>query len=128
MPIKRHTTGILGLSLIDTWDVGSLTAIDPGAILLLDILNQWASALDAAVSSAGPLISLGVIATTGDVDGSNAVFTLATKPSSGLLLFKNGIFQHRGSTEDFMYDANVTITFDAGNIPQIGDALVVIGY
>jgi hypothetical protein len=127
MPARRHTTGVLRLALIDVSDLGSMAAIDPAASVMLDMLNRWASSLDAAISS-GSLSSIVVVATTGNIDGSNATFTLVAKPPSGLLLFKNGILQHGGSTEDYVYDGNLTITFDVGNIPQINDTLIVIGY
>lgn len=60
----------------------------------------------------------------GPQDGQNAAFTLGMRPNSGVLVVKNGMVQHYGPTQDFVWDGNVTITFDAGNIPQSDDALL----
>jgi len=59
----------------------------------------------------------------GDLDGTNAVFTLASAPSpaAGLILFRNGIVQKRGV--DYNLAGN-TITFIPEAIPQSGDILL----
>lgn len=60
----------------------------------------------------------------GSIDGSNAAFTLTDPPVAGTLqLFKNGIRQNPGATNDYTIATN-TITFLAGNIPQTGDVLL----
>jgi hypothetical protein len=65
---------------------------------------------------------------SGTINGSNAVFTLNQIPTHGIAIFKNGMLQDPGSTNDYVWDGNVTITFDAGNIPQPGDVVAAIGY
>lgn len=55
----------------------------------------------------------------GTIDGTNDTFSLATTPVSGSLkLYKNGIQQILGS--DYTL-SGTTITYVAGNIPQVGD-------
>lgn len=56
----------------------------------------------------------------GTINGVNAVFTLAQTPTL-LILFKNGVKQ-RGLGEDFTL-SGLTITFEAGAIPGVGDTL-----
>jgi len=59
----------------------------------------------------------------GTVNGSNAVFTLASAPSpvGSLELYRNGLFQR----QDVDYQLSVnTITFFLGSVPQTGDLLV----
>lgn len=58
---------------------------------------------------------------TGSINGVNRVFTMIV-PGNELLLFKNGILQSWGV--DYTIDSTLmTITFNIGNIPQIGDVL-----
>ena len=59
----------------------------------------------------------------GAVNGSNAVFTLASAPSpaGSLALYRNGLFQRQGA--DYQISAN-TITFFLASVPQTGDLLV----
>ncbi|MBY0373563.1 MAG: hypothetical protein K2Q23_06185 [Bryobacteraceae bacterium] len=59
---------------------------------------------------------------SGTLNGTNAVFTLASAPSpaTSLTLFRNGLLQTAGL--DFTV-AGATITFLAGAIPQAGDLL-----
>jgi hypothetical protein len=76
----------------------------------------------------GPAGSAGTISwnetPSGAVDGVNAVFTLlhAPNPSSSLMLFRNGLKQQPGASNDFTISGN-TITFSAGAIPQSGNRL-----
>ena len=60
---------------------------------------------------------------SGDVNGANAVFGLASapEPASSLLLFRNGVLQKQGL--DYTLSGS-SITFTAAAIPQTGDALV----
>jgi hypothetical protein len=61
---------------------------------------------------------------TGTVDGANAVFTLANTPTVGTVaLHKNGVRQLVGAGNDFTI-SGTSITFLAGNIPQVGDNLL----
>lgn len=56
---------------------------------------------------------------SGNIDGTNAVFTLASapNPAAGLRLYRNGIQQ----TEGIDYTlSGATITFQPGSIPGIG--------
>jgi hypothetical protein len=57
------------------------------------------------------------------INGSNAVFTLATAPSpaGSLELYLNGLLMRQGA--DYQISAN-TITFFLASIPQTGDLLV----
>lgn len=57
---------------------------------------------------------------TGTIDGVNDTFTLSVTPD-GLILFKNGLVQREGSGNDYTIATN-TITYEAGNIPQVGDS------
>jgi hypothetical protein len=59
----------------------------------------------------------------GIVNGSNAVFTLASAPSpaSSLDLYRNGLFQRQGV--DYQISA-ATITFFLASVPRTGDLLV----
>lgn len=63
---------------------------------------------------------------TGTVNGTNPDFIVANNPDpdSSLQVYKNGIRQQAGAGNDFTF-ATVTITFEAGNIPQTGDILLV---
>jgi hypothetical protein len=62
---------------------------------------------------------------SGLIDGVNAVFTLAHTPIPGSEhLFKNGIRMHPGVGNDYTI-SGATITFDASNVPQVGDILLV---
>lgn len=60
----------------------------------------------------------------GTIDSSNPDFSLANVPLGGtyLMVFKNGIYQKL--TDDYTVSSNV-ISFQAGNIPQTGDNIVV---
>jgi hypothetical protein len=59
----------------------------------------------------------------GTVNGSNAVFTLASSPSpaASLELYRNGLLQRLGS--DYQISGNA-ITFFLASVPQAGDLLV----
>ncbi len=59
----------------------------------------------------------------GELNGSNAVFTLANAPNppGSLQLYRNGVLQKHGF--DFDLSGN-TITFQSDALPQSGDALV----
>lgn len=59
----------------------------------------------------------------GTIDGANDTFTLAAvpDPTNALLLYKNGLLMHE--TDDFTL-SGITITFDASQIPQVGDKIV----
>jgi hypothetical protein len=59
----------------------------------------------------------------GTIDGTNVTFTLSRSPnpSASLLLARNGVLMN--SQTDFTISGN-TITFAAGSIPQVGDALM----
>jgi len=60
---------------------------------------------------------------SGAVNGSNAVFTLASTPSpaGSLELYRNGLYQRQGV--DYEISAN-TITFFLASVPSTGDLLV----
>jgi hypothetical protein len=60
---------------------------------------------------------------TGAINGSNAVFTLATAPSpaGSLELYLNGLLMRQGA--DYQITTN-TITFFLASVPQTGDILV----
>lgn len=61
---------------------------------------------------------------SGTINGTNAAFTLANTPTgTSLHLYKNGVRQSPGASNDYTLATN-TITFNAGNIPQTGDALL----
>lgn len=61
----------------------------------------------------------------GSIDGSNPSFTLPQIPAAGTLkVFKNGLLQKPGASYDYTLSA-ATITFNAGNIPQSGDNIMV---
>jgi hypothetical protein len=60
----------------------------------------------------------------GTIDGVNAAFTLASAPVAGTVhLYKNGIRQKFGAGNDATI-SGATITFEAGNIPMLGDSLL----
>ncbi len=63
----------------------------------------------------------------GSIDGSNGAFTLANSasPTGSIRVFKNGIRQTPNAGNDFVMTNSTTITFEAGNIPQVGDNLLV---
>lgn len=62
---------------------------------------------------------------TGVVNGVNDTFTLASAPNPAvsLLLFKNGILMRVGVGNDYVLSGN-TITFQSGQIPQVGDIML----
>jgi len=61
---------------------------------------------------------------SGTSNGSNNIFTLANTPVTGTLqLYKNGIRQREGATEDFTI-SGATITFNASNKPTPNSTLV----
>jgi hypothetical protein len=64
---------------------------------------------------------------SGTIDGSNAAFTLAnaSNPTGSIRVFKNGIRQTPNVGNDFVMTDSTTITFEALNIPQVGDNLLV---
>ena len=64
---------------------------------------------------------------SGTINGSNAAFTLANtaSPTGSIRVFKNGIRQTPNAGNDFVMTDATTITFEAGNIPQAGDNLLV---
>lgn len=68
-------------------------------------------------------VSWGVIP-TGTIDGSNRVFTLPT-PCSSVMVFKNGVRMRAGSTEDYTFTSNNTITFNVGVAPATGSVILV---
>ena len=61
---------------------------------------------------------------SGSINGSNAVFTLVNTPdpSTSLMLFKNGLLQRAGASNDFLLSGS-SITFNSGAIPIAGDIL-----
>ena len=62
---------------------------------------------------------------SGTINGINAVFTLAHAPNGGSdAVYRNGIRQTRGATEDYQLSGS-TITFNAGNLPLLGNKLRV---
>lgn len=64
---------------------------------------------------------------SGTINGSNGAFTLANtaSPTGSIRVFKNGIRQTPNAGNDFVMTNATTITFEAGNIPQVGDNLLV---
>lgn len=60
----------------------------------------------------------------GVINGSNNTFTLSTAPSL-LLLWKNGLYQIAGGGSDYVLVGS-TITYNAGNIPQVGDVHMAV--
>jgi hypothetical protein len=64
---------------------------------------------------------------SGTIDGSNAAFTLAnaSNPTGSIRVFKNGIRQTPNVGNDFVMTNSTTITFEALNLPQVGDNLLV---
>jgi len=60
---------------------------------------------------------------TGAIDGVNAVFVSPTAPTVGLAVFRNGILQDPALSYTLV---GSTITFNAANIPQVGDDLMVL--
>jgi hypothetical protein len=61
---------------------------------------------------------------SGTIDGVNATFTLANTPTAGsVTLHKNGIRQFVGAGNDYTI-SSLTVTFLAGNLPQVGDNLL----
>lgn len=62
---------------------------------------------------------------SGTIDGVNATFTLAATPVSGSQhLYKNGLRMKPGAGNDYTI-SGATITFLAGQIPVVGDELLV---
>jgi len=60
---------------------------------------------------------------TGTIDGVNAVFVSPTAPTVGLAVFRNGLLQDPAISYTLV---GSTITFNAANIPQVGDDLMVL--
>lgn len=62
----------------------------------------------------------------GVVNGSNDVFSLsrAAAPRRSLHLYRNGLLQKRGATEDFIFISAATIKFNTGCAPRSGDLLL----
>ncbi len=71
----------------------------------------------------GPMGIVDGEAPAGDINGVNAVFTLANSPNpaNSLAIFRNGVRQREGF--DFSISTN-TVTFVSGAIPRTGDSLV----
>jgi len=62
---------------------------------------------------------------SGDINGSNTVFTITNSPVTGSLsVYLNGLYQEEGAGKDYQFDASTnTITFT--DPPETGDILVV---
>lgn len=64
------------------------------------------------------------VAVTGAANGTNVTFTLPNDPiDSTEMLFVNGVVQQRGAGNDYQI-SGATVTFEAGNAPQLGAILV----
>lgn len=62
---------------------------------------------------------------TGAIDGVNDTFTLANTPIVGSQqVYLNGTRMREGAGEDYQISGG-TITFEAGQLPETGDSLVV---
>lgn len=104
----------------------------PGRILVPDTngdLSGMNGAADQCVRGDGSLGPCGSNPTfvdlespTGDLNGTNAAFTLSKTPypSTSLLLFRNGLLQKAGI--DFVLTGS-SVAFQPGSLPQPGDLL-----
>lgn len=62
---------------------------------------------------------------TGTVNGINASFALPETPlAASVVVVKNGITQKPGAGNDYILSSS-TITFEAGNVPESGDNILV---
>ena len=61
----------------------------------------------------------------GAVDGVNDAFTLAATPVAGSeQVYKNGLLMRVGAGNDYQI-AGDTVTFEAGQVPSVGDIVLV---
>ena len=91
----------------------------------IQIAQTTASTALSLVTAARVPFQQGIL--TGNLDGINTTFTTSPVPTSGVMLFKNGLLQHNSSTDDYVLNG-ATITFAADNIPQPTDKIVVYVY
>ncbi|MBV9610831.1 MAG: hypothetical protein JO091_00090 [Acidobacteriaceae bacterium] len=86
-------------------------------------LNSVATQVNALAGGSTNAVFSDAESPTGQVNGTNAAFTVTNTPSTpaSLMLYRNGILQANG-TDYTLSGAN--ITFQHGEIPQSGDILV----
>jgi hypothetical protein len=102
--------------------IGVVPGIYTNATITVDAKGRVIAAVSGVPDGGGT----GDFATpAGVIDGVNDTFTLTQAPEapSDLILTKNGIVQKPGVGNDYTIAA-VTITFEPGNIPLLGDILL----
>jgi hypothetical protein len=93
-----------------TGDAGDVVGVDGNRVLVGSATTETVAYVDNVVP-------------TGNINGTNATFTLANSPTppASLMLFKNGSLCIAGTDFTLSY---TTITFMPKAIPQTGDTLV----
>lgn len=69
-------------------------------------------------------VSLTPVNLTGTLDGVNAVFTVPGTITGGVAIYRNGVLLDpvAGANQAYTISGN-TVTFNAANVPQVGDDL-----
>lgn len=99
---------------------GTITAADT-ILSAINKLNGNDATKQASISSSNFKVG---VAVTGVANGTNLAFTLPNSPlASTEMVFVNGVVQQRGAGNDYQI-SGATITFEAGNAPQVGAILV----
>ena len=132
--VRNATTGGFNLIVQVIGSAGASASVAPSALgaLYCDSVDVIAVGGGGGGTGGGGTGGTGSLTSfditpTGTIDGSNPTFTLpnAPNPAASLQLFKNG--RKMFSTIDFTI-SGVTITYQSGSIPQVGDVHVAGSY
>lgn len=106
-------------------DIGTFVSLGSGNWVCVDYIRRSGLALVASASTTYQRSTV----VSGTQDSANKVFTIANAVSSGSeQVFINGQLLMPGSSNDYVYDAATTVTFQAGfTAPASTDVLRVYG-
>ena len=111
------TKGLIGIEDIAIGTSTFTRATSTGGTQILHQVNS-------SNLTAGFPLNLGSpIVPTGSINGVNRVFTLPTTPGSVVLVFRNGLLQSLGASNDYTI-SGATITFNVA--PLTGDTILSV--